>query len=274
MKRRAVGEQIVSLYPEDIRAARGEELISTLLDAGEESTLSFVREAASLLLAALSSRSRTGAHQPLGDLIRGALGWAAVLTIGYVLMVSVVDQVWSEGLSAWGPVGIWTQFLAPMLVLAAFITHRDRVAGMFGLLWWIAEVSLTPSQGLTGWVAFLVLPVVGFAVLTIAPDRRPDSGRGLIVVPLFALAVFRWTVLGTDVELSYLLPLLVAVAFITVKPPLALGTAFVFSSFAVGFYPLTGTSFLLLTGELTACTPITIGLIAVGRRNLRTRPKA
>jgi hypothetical protein len=61
----AIGRAVVRLYPENIRQATGEELVGTLLDAGDASLGAYARELISLARSGLSARARAELSQPL-----------------------------------------------------------------------------------------------------------------------------------------------------------------------------------------------------------------
>jgi hypothetical protein len=79
MTRQLIGRTLVRLYPVDVQQARGNELVGTLLDAGEASTVSFVSNAVSVAVSGLMARAREELRRPVWQIAAGALCWAAVL---------------------------------------------------------------------------------------------------------------------------------------------------------------------------------------------------
>jgi hypothetical protein len=58
VRREAIGRTVVRLYPKNIRENAGEELVGTLLDAGDASRGAYVRQLVSLVRSGLSARAR------------------------------------------------------------------------------------------------------------------------------------------------------------------------------------------------------------------------
>lgn len=81
MSKQAIGRAALRLYPCEVRASRGEEILGTLLDAGEESSLAFLRQLASLIVASLVARSRQALTEPPGKLAIQAICWAGVIAV-------------------------------------------------------------------------------------------------------------------------------------------------------------------------------------------------
>ena len=272
MTRKWIGRTAVRLYPPDVRAAHGEELVGTMLDAGDYSLFAFVRHLVSLIVAGLLARSRDVLSQPLGRLASDMVRWAAVMTIGRVFAGVVVEQVrWGESIG-WAPTTIWIRFLGPALVLVLFISRRDRATGIVGLLWCLSDVLIYPRLQLATriWIEGLALPIVGFALMTVAPRRGPDPGRALILVPLLAWAFFIWTELGSVSGVGYLLPVVAAGLFVTVKPALALATALSWSLLAAWYltFVIASEHATVLSIELLGGAAIILALTALSRRAL------
>jgi len=280
MTRKWIGRTAVRLYPPDVRAAHCEELVGTMLDAGDYSLFAFVRHLVSLIVAGLLARSRDVLSQPLGRLASDMVRWAAVMTIGRVFAGVVVEQVrWGESIG-WAPATIWIRFLGPALVLALFISRRDRATGIVGLLWCLVYALHThpPLQPAT-LIYVLALPIVGCALLTIAPRRGLDPGRALVLVPLIPWAFFLWAFLDWhsvglflwQSGVGYLLPVAAAGLFVTVKPALALATALSSSLLAASYLTssiLAAERVTVLSIELLGGAAIVLALTALSRRAL------
>jgi hypothetical protein len=187
----------------------------------------------------------------------------------------------------WAPTTVWIAYLGPALVLALFISRRDRATGIVGLLWCLVNALTThpPFPPLTthpplppaNSIYVLALPIVGCALMTIAPRRGPDPGRALVLVPLLAWAFFIWTELGSGFGyfgwhsgVGYLLPVVAAGLFVTVKPALALGTALSWSVLAAWYVilPIPAWSAPVLSLELFGGPAIVLALTALSRRAL------
>ncbi len=135
MSRQLIGRTLVRLYPAEVRRARGNELVGTLLDAGDVSTLAFLANAASLARSGLWARAREELGRPVGQLLVGAFCWAAVL----MAMSDVVEGVgtglfWGGSIFSFGndPETVIDMYVLPVLILALFTTGRNRTTGLLG----------------------------------------------------------------------------------------------------------------------------------------------
>jgi hypothetical protein len=91
MTKRSLGRAAVRLYPSGVREARGDELVGTLLDAGDASLTAFIAELVSLVFAALKARSRRARAVPVSTLIFELLCWGAVVNVAKVAGHSCVS---------------------------------------------------------------------------------------------------------------------------------------------------------------------------------------
>jgi hypothetical protein len=224
----------------------------------------------SLIVAGLVARSRDVHSQSLGQLALDVIRWAAVITVGRAATQATVNRVrWGAPIGS--PMIIWLTYLAPALILAFFIFRRDRAAGITGLAWFVLAALDSPRLPLGIWIELLVLPLVGFSLMTIAPRRQPEAGRGLVLIPLVAWALIGLTELGLRSSGGDLLPVLAATVFVTIKPALALGTALAWASLAAS-YLMFGDRGALPATELLSCVLITLALTAVFRRRALTQP--
>jgi hypothetical protein len=66
MKREAIVRAVLRVYPHDVQAAHGEEMLGTLLESSDGSAPAFIREVFELARAGLRSRSRAIATAPSG----------------------------------------------------------------------------------------------------------------------------------------------------------------------------------------------------------------
>ncbi len=196
--------------------------------------------------------------------------WAAVISVAHGVTSTVMAEVRWGGSIGWAPKTIWVAYLAPALILAMFMSRRDRAAGVTGLAWCLVEVFKDPLLPLGGWIELLARPCIGFALMTIAPRRHPDPGRGVVLIPILAGAFLAWTELGQQSGVGYLLPVLAAALFVTIKPALALGTALAWSFLAAWYLTIPG-GLSLQSAELLSCAPIALALAGVSRHAL-TRP--
>lgn len=256
MTREWIGRAAARLYPADLRRARGDELVGTLLDAGEHSPIAFTRQLASVTLGGLVARSREASAQPLGQLLSDAIRWAAIMSLAGGLAMDVVTGLrWGDG-----SVAVAYDTILPAVVLVMFLARVDRAAGITGLVYCVdfaGHHPLAPS----GVRIQEVAQVAGLGLMTVHP-RREDALRSLTLLPLLAWAFFWWTELGQHSGVGYLLPLFVALTFAGVKPALAIGTALSCAILAP-YYLSTGTT--LHSVGLLSAVPAALALVALSR---------
>jgi hypothetical protein len=196
MTRKWIGQTTVRLYPAELRAAKGDELVGTLLDAGDASLAAFLAQLVSLIIAALVARSRDALSQPLDQIASDAVRWGAVITVASSMTTVVVEYVhWGGGIG-WATVTSWQQCLAPTLILAMFMFRQDRAPGVTSLTWCVDVVMRQPQLPLSAWISLMVLPILGFGLMAVRPRRQPATGRVLVLIPILVWACFRWTELG------------------------------------------------------------------------------
>ncbi len=268
MTRKWIGQTTVRLYPAELRAAKGDELVGTLLDAGDASLAAFITQLVSLILAALVARSRNALAHPLDQIASETVRWGAVITVASSMTTIVVEYVhWGGGIG-WETITSWQQCLAPTLVLAMFIARQDRVAGVTGLTWCVDVLIRQPQLPVSGWISWLALPNLGFGVMTVRPRRQLDAGRVVVLIPIVAWAFFRWTELGQQSGVGYLVPVIAAAMFVSVKPTLTLGTALAWTFLAASYITIPDTHFIVLSIAMLGCTPIALALVVLTRRAL------
>jgi hypothetical protein len=271
MIRKWTGQTVVRLYPAELRAAKGDELVGTLLDAGDASLAAFLTQLVSLIIGGLAARSRNALSQPLDQIASDTVRWGAVITVASSMTTIVVEYVhWGGGIG-WATITSWSECLAPTLILAMFIFGQDRATGVTGLSWCVVEAWQHPQLPLSDWISLMVLPIVGFGLMTIAPRRPREPLRGLLLIPVLAWAFFRWTELGQQSGAGYLLPVITAAMFLPIKPTLTLGTAVSWSLLAAFYITIPETHYVILSIAMLSCTPIAIALIALTRRALPER---
>jgi hypothetical protein len=276
MSRQLIGRALVRLYPVEVQRARGNELVGTLLDAGEASTLAFVSNAASVAVLGLLARAREELSRPLWQIAVGALCWAAVLTaMSEVVQGICIGLYWGGSIFSFGsdPQTIIDMFILPALILAFFSTGRNRTVGVLGLLRVAMRLHQSPLIGLADFMILVPVQVLGFGLLTIRPRSIPRAGRYLWPI-LAAMWAFYWlTLLGQHSGVGKLTPVVAAVVLLPVAPSMALGLGIDWLLMGVGYltYP-GGDGFPLWTVELLACLPIVLLLTAACR--LATKPTA
>lgn len=276
MSRQLIGRALVRLYPGEVQRARGNELLGTLLDAGEASWWSFVSNGMSVAVSGLLARAREELGRSVWQIAVGALCWAAVL----IAMRDVVQGIcmglyWGGSIFVFGHDSetIIDMYVLPVLILALFSTGRTRTVGALGLLRVAMRLHQSPLIGLAGFMILVPVQVLGFGLLATRPRSFPRAGRYLWPIPAVMWAFYWLTLLGQHSGVGKLTPVIAAVALLPFAPSMALGLGIDWLLMGVGYltYP-GGDGFPLWTVELLACLPVVL-LLTAGFR-LATKPTA
>lgn len=180
-------------YPPQVRAARAEEILTTLAEAGGDRRLPPAREAGSLLVEGMRARSRLAAADGLGRI------WADGVQLGVLLLVFA-----NLGVLAWQAwrYPAWTVLLGVTAV--AVLRARPRGALVLTAVAALAAarplLPVRPPQDLFGWapaygdwstVARHVAPVLLLALLSLPVLRRQLRARAWwwLLVPVAQVAV-------------------------------------------------------------------------------------
>ncbi|HEX3979241.1 MAG TPA: hypothetical protein VHW96_23425 [Solirubrobacteraceae bacterium] len=92
MTRESIARAAMRTYPAGIRSSTGNELVGTLLDAGEHSLIAFTRQLGSVSFGGLLPRSREASAQPLHRLLSDAIPWAAMMSLAGGLTMDVAPE--------------------------------------------------------------------------------------------------------------------------------------------------------------------------------------
>lgn len=268
MIRDRLGRAAVRLYPQSVRDERGNELVGTLLDAGQESSVAFAGQLASLVMGGLAARSRQSLDQPLGRIAVDALCWVAVsiVMLTFVTLIAAMFRFGDLG-------GAVPAVAACGLILALFTVGRTRLAGIAGLVS-VAALVILARRVSTSWSVGLLLPAaVGFIALTLSRRRTPISGRLLWTVPAIAYAAFQLWAAGQHPGSSHPLealaaisPALAAIVFLPIAPAFAVGTALAWSLEGLRVLIIGLDRPLLLLLAMLSCAPVALALTRVARR--------
>jgi len=182
VSRERVAGVALRAYPTAERAARGEEMLATLLDVSAGSRTEFARELADVTRIGLRARARQTASAGTRRLIADGLCLAAtwVMTLDLSTLLSQKARGVHDPLLAWPSIALLGAVLAIALV------GIDRLAGAGALVWTALRLPalMDHHSGLTGLLPEL-LPLICFAVMVLAPRRRaPDLHRlAWLIVP-------------------------------------------------------------------------------------------
>ena len=150
MRREAIGRTVVRLYPKDIRESAGEELVGTLLDAGDASRGAYVRQLASLVRSGLSARARSEPRQPLGRIAASTLCWVAVMSaMSQLVSVIGIGLRWGDTPGSSTETLLYS-YIIPALIIVLFTLRRNRTTGILGLAWlaiFLHQHSMLPLGG-------------------------------------------------------------------------------------------------------------------------------
>lgn len=273
MSRELLARMLVRMYPAEVRRTRGNELVGTLLDAGDTSTWMFVSHMASVARAALLARSRDELTRPAWQLAAGAVCWAAVLTA----MTTVIEGIgaslyWGGTVFSYGndPQTILDMYALPVLILGLFTTGHNRTAALLGLLCIAMRLHQSPMISLADFMITVPVPAVGFGLLAARPRDVRAAGRYLWLIPA-AMWTFYWlTLLGQHSGIGKMTPAIASLALLPIAPSLALGLGIDWLLQGVRYltYP-GGDHFPLWTVEFLACLPAALLLTAACRHTPR-----
>lgn len=274
MKREWLGRAAVRLYPTAVRNERGAELLGTLLDAGDASTIAFAGQLCSVITAGLVARLRESMTQTSAQLAISTVAWVALVTVAGSLVAAGAFAIRYRNVSFTG--GILSAFVLPALILVLFMVRRTRLSGLVGLGWVVFHVVdyyqvAGVSRPISNLVFWYLLPITGFAALCLVPQRVASRGRWVWLVPAAVYAFFQVTLIGNQSGLGDLAFVVVALCFLAFMPAFALGTALAQSAW--GVWILTAASYTgrwtTIAIELFACTAVAVATVGVGRLLVR-----
>ena len=179
MIRERVARTALQAFPREVRAARGEEMVGTLLDTSASSRVRFAREIVDLVRAGLRARALVTAQVGAGRVVADGVCLAAVWMLTLFLSSDL-------GLRIHGgepgypdePIALWSLALLGSALALALVGY-DRIAGAMALCFTASLVVHTDGAGLTnGSRGPLLVATLCFCLLVLAPRRRrPDPRR-------------------------------------------------------------------------------------------------
>jgi hypothetical protein len=261
-------------YPPVARAARGDEMLATLLDASAGSRRRFARELADLVRVGLQARgaetASAGVRRVIADGLCLAGAWFMTLDVSTLLAQRVRgmhDPLLSSGSIA---------LIAAVLVIA--LIGYDRLAGAGALLWTALRFPalIHDNPGIAG-LAPEVLPVICFVVMLLVPRRRAPDLRRLawLLVPATLVAalgpppVDQSPLLLAYVALAAVLVVLFALASLPTDPRLAIAGAVPTTCLGVGVVGHAPDDLVLLM--FLAAAPLVLAVAVTRTRRLRQR---
>jgi hypothetical protein len=270
MSRDAIGRIVVRIYPEDIRQSAGQELVGTLLDAGDASRRAYAGQLISLARSGVAARARSELKQPLGQIAASTLCWVAVTSAMWELVSVVgIGLRWGGGPGSGTETDLYC-YVIPALILVLFTLGRSRITGILGVAWLAIFLHQHAMLPLSGFFALVPLQAAGFALLMIKPRKALPAGRFLWLVPAIVFLLYQVTLLGQLSGVGRTTPFLVAVLLLPWAPSLALGTAIAWGLIAIFYLSMyqtlpTDPHLLVEAIELLAGVPLALIGTAMSR---------
>jgi hypothetical protein len=229
MRERVAGIALCA-YPSVARAAHGEEMLGTLLDASAGSRSRFLREIVDLVRRGLRTRATqtagAGARRLVTDGLCLGATWVMTLDLGTLL--SQRARGMHDPLLASASIAL----LAVILALA--LIGYDRVAGAGALVWSMLRVPALWDHhpGIVNLIPEVV-PIICFGVMVLAPRRRGSDPRRLawLLVPATLVLTFgppsdeQSPLLLAYVALAAVSVAVFAIAILPTDPRLAIAVA-------------------------------------------------
>ena len=234
MIRERIGATVMNAYPKATRIERGDEMLGTLLDAGEVSVAAFARESVSLGFGGMRERAAARKECTVRGLAVDVLRWAAVLWI-------VLNLAGMSGYALPYPSGVrgvtlWLFFLWP--VLAASLLGYDRFAGVCGIAWCVMLQTRFAMGPYATFFAGSLVPLASFIAMVAAPRHRKRDPRQLAwLIPAIAISFIHGPGFGL-LQFGFCpltLPILVAVSLagiviLPADPRMAVAASLVWAS--------------------------------------------
>ncbi len=223
MIRRRLGMGAVALYPADIRDARAEEILGTLLDAGSGSLIAFLREAASIAVGGLLARSRVAYTRSIRSSGPEMLAAAAIMWLANDLAFTVQTFVQDPGYPHQLTFGGWARALIPAWALLLVLKRSDRLAGALGLAW--VGLNLIHNNPKPTQYLLEIPPTAVFAAMMIVANKTHGGWRPLVwLLPSLLWGFSVVTGRGLTDGIGFVAPPLVALGFVALDPAFAVGT--------------------------------------------------
>ena len=237
MMRGRLAQAALRCYPPATRAARGAEMLDTLLEASGDRHGVFVWNVLSLVAAGLGERARASARLSAVRTIAEAAKLASMLYACLWLTAGLAVLIERPGWRHESRVSLYMVGL--LIVLLAWSRGRQRLAGVIGLACTVAValvVAHRPDLLLPVSIVQPILPALGYLIMVIAPTRERPSTVALAA--LAALVVVSVIVPGAHTSgISQLIMLATAsiagLAVFAVQPRLAIAVAIIWTAIGI-----------------------------------------
>jgi hypothetical protein len=268
-------QRLLVTYPFAYQRAHGDEIIGTLLDAARpDQQFPAPREAASLLLGGLRTRTRQAALQSPRRLWTDGLQLGVLLIVlvnlGHALQPPSFFPLWIA-LVALGALAVlrgWTRTALIAATVAALAAARPLLPQV-ALPWWL------PGYGDWSMVARYAVPAAVLAVLAWPRMGRPRARSWwwllLAAAAMLPLAGPAWALAQAGLEVGLLLVVLV-VAIAAVDPRPAIGAAVYLAPgllYAAEETITTGVPSTLALGHWAVLAALMVGFAAAAWRSRR-----
>jgi hypothetical protein len=242
MIRSWVAQAALRCYPRATRAARGGEMLDTLLEASADQRGAFVWNVVSLVAAGLRERARANARLGAVRTIAEAAKLASILYACLWLTGGLTVLVDRPG---WHHNGrVWLYMVGLLMVVFAWSLGRQRLAGVIGLACTAVPLVVVrwPDLLLPVSIVQPILPAFGFLVMAVAPTRERPSI--VAVAALAAVVAFSVIVTPENIGMSPTIVLattsIAGLALFAVQPRLAIAVAIIWTAIGIGLIAFTG----------------------------------
>jgi len=221
-------------YPPATRAARGAEMLDTLLEASGDRGGVFVWNLASLVAAGLGERARASARLSAGRTIAEAAKLTSVLYACLCLTAGLAALIEPHGWHDESPVS--SSVFGLLIVLLAWSQGRQRLAGVIGLACTVLlGVARRPDLLVPVLIVQPILPACGYVIMAIAPARdRPSTVAVGALAALVVMSVIGGANPGGFGQLIVLATASIAGLLIfAVQPRLAIAVAIIWTAIGI-----------------------------------------
>lgn len=238
MKREHIARVALHAFPITVRSAHGEEMLGTLLDVSATSRTRFVRELIGFVRSGTQARATQTAQSGARRVVADGVCLSGVWLLTLFLSSELGNRIRGfDPLGPWHPLSPWSLGLLGA-ALALTLIGYDRLAGVTALLF-VATLVADPAwrDQTISRRELMVVPVICFITLALAPRRRKPDHRRLAWLALTAtLAVVSSasddpTAAILILGLLFLLPL--ALAMLRTDPRFAIACALPLTSFGI-----------------------------------------